>query len=92
MCSCRQVAEAGRIELPASVLEALKLIIDMLARGQSITLVPHDKELTSQEAADILNVSRPHLIKLLDRGELRFRGGKPPPTQDLRCAHVSGAS
>jgi|SRR5579885_3673681 len=64
--------DAERIELPAPVLEALKLIIDFLARGQSIMLVPHDKELTSQEAADILNVSRPHLIKLLDRGELPF--------------------
>jgi excisionase family DNA binding protein len=64
--------DAGGIELPVSVLEALKLIIDILARGQSITLVPHDKALTSQEAADILHVSRPHLIKLLDRGELPF--------------------
>jgi len=61
-----------RIELPDSAVEALRLAIEMLARGQSIRLVPHDTEVTSQEAADMLSVSRPHLIKLLDRGELPF--------------------
>ena len=61
-----------RVELPDSALEALRVIIETMAQGRSITLVPHDKELTSQGAADILHVSRPHLIKLLDRGELPF--------------------
>jgi len=60
------------IELPSAAIEALKLVVIALARGQSITLVPSDKDLTSQEAADMLRVSRPHLIKLLDRGELGF--------------------
>jgi excisionase family DNA binding protein len=64
--------DAERIDLPDSALEALRVIIDAMAEGRSITLVPHDEELTSQEAADILRVSRPHLIKLLDRGELPF--------------------
>jgi excisionase family DNA binding protein len=63
-------ADGQSIELPDSALEALRVIIETMANGQLITLVPHDKELTSQEAADILHVSRPHLIKLLDRGEL----------------------
>ncbi len=67
------LSSAGeRIELPESAIEALKLIIEVMAHGRSITLVPHGKELTSQEAADILHVSRPHLIKLLDRGEIPF--------------------
>ena len=61
-----------RIDIPESAVEALRIVIDAMADGQSITLVPHDKELTSQEAADILHVSRPHLIKLLDRGDLPF--------------------
>ena len=64
--------DGERIELPDSAFEALRLVIEMLARGESITLVPHGKELTSQRAADMLRVSRPHLIKLLDRGELPF--------------------
>ena len=61
-----------RIELPDSALEALKVSIETMGQGRAITLVPHDKELTSQEAADMLHVSRPHLIKLLDRGDLPF--------------------
>lgn len=65
-------ASGERTELPSSAVEVLKLVIDALARGQSVTLVPHDKELTSQEAADLLVVSRPHLIKLLDRGKVWF--------------------
>jgi excisionase family DNA binding protein len=65
-------ANGERTELPSSAVEALKLVVDALARGQSVTLVPQDKDLTSQEAADTLRVSRPHLIKLLDRGESPF--------------------
>jgi excisionase family DNA binding protein len=64
--------DGDAIDLPEAVFEALKLIVDAMARGQSITLVPHDKELTTQDAADLLHVSRPHLIKLLDTGELPF--------------------
>lgn len=64
--------DGERIDLPDSALEALRVIIEAMADGLSITLVPHEKELTSQEAADILHVSRPHLIKLLDRGGLPF--------------------
>jgi excisionase family DNA binding protein len=64
--------DGARIDLPDSALKALRVIIETMAAGRSITLVPHDKELTSQEPAAILQVSRPHLIKLLDRGELPF--------------------
>jgi excisionase family DNA binding protein len=64
--------DGERIDIPDSAFEALRIIIEAMANGQPITLVPHDKELTSQEAADILHVSRPHLIKLLERGDLLF--------------------
>jgi excisionase family DNA binding protein len=55
-------------EIPESVFHALKLVVQSMARGQTVTLVPHDKDLTTQEAAGILHVSRPHLVKLLDQG------------------------
>jgi len=64
--------DGERMDLPVSAFEALKVIIEAMADGRAITLVPHDKELTSQAAADILCISRPHLIKLLERGELPF--------------------
>ena len=64
--------DGARVELPTSALEALQLVVQALSRGQAITIVPRDRELTSQEAADILNVSRPHLIKLLGHGDIPF--------------------
>jgi excisionase family DNA binding protein len=54
------------LEIPASAFHALKLVVEGMARGQTMTLVPHGRELTTQEAADLLHVSRPHLVKLLD--------------------------
>jgi len=62
--------DGNTTEIPLSAFNALKLVVQTMARGQTLTLVPHDKDLTTQEAADILHVSRPHLIKLLDRGTI----------------------
>ena len=59
--------------LPAGAVALLKDILEAMAAGHSMTMIPHHAELTTMEAADILNVSRPYLIKLLETGKIRFR-------------------
>lgn len=63
---------AHQIELPTSALRLLVDILAELADGNAVQVVPIHAELTTQEAADMLNVSRPHLVKLLEDGELPF--------------------
>ncbi|MGB9095134.1 helix-turn-helix domain-containing protein [Erwinia sp.] len=61
-----------QIELPTSALTLLMTILGELAVGNAVQVVPVHAELTSQEAANILNVSRPHLVKMLEEGMLPF--------------------
>ena len=54
------------IELPAAVVLLLRNILEAIASGRGVTIIPDNAELTTVQAADMLNVSRPYLIKLLD--------------------------
>lgn len=68
------VSPSGEVtELPESVLLLLGRVIEVLARGDALTVVPVGKELTTQQAANLLNVSRQYFVRLLDDGRLPFR-------------------
>jgi len=61
------------ITIPKGALILLSSIIKNMADGKAISIVPSNSEVTTQQAAEILNVSRPHLIKLLESGKLPFK-------------------
>ena len=61
------------MKLPASAVRVLVRILDQLGRGNAVAVMPVHAELTTQEAADMLNISRPSLIRLLDEGKIEFR-------------------
>jgi excisionase family DNA binding protein len=61
------------IKLPPSAVSMLVRILEEMARGNAVTVIPVHAELTTQEAADMLNISRPSLIQLLDEGKIGYR-------------------
>lgn len=65
--------QAEPIELPAGAVELLMDILEAMAAGRGITLIPENAELTTVQAAEVLNVSRPFLIKLIDEGRIACR-------------------
>jgi excisionase family DNA binding protein len=63
----------GTVKLPATAVQMLIHILEEMARGNAVTLIPVHAELTTQEAANMLNISRPSLIQLLDEGKIEYR-------------------
>ena len=58
--------------LPAPIYDLLKDIVQNLEKGRSLVLLPEEKQLTTQRAAELLGMSRPYLIQLLEAGEMPF--------------------
>jgi excisionase family DNA binding protein len=70
---CQLVGPGGETTaIPPSVFYVLERAAEVLARGDAVTIVPVGKLVTTQQAANILNVSRQYLVRLLDEGRIPF--------------------
>ncbi|WP_236625140.1 helix-turn-helix domain-containing protein [Rhodopirellula sp. SWK7] len=71
------VAKLGKketeIQIPLSALQLLGALLTEFAKGNAVTIFPVHAELTTQQASDLLGVSRPFLVEQLEKGELPFR-------------------
>jgi len=59
--------------LPQPIVELMMSILEEVSRGNDVSVVGLRKEITTQQAADLLNVSRPYLVRLLESGRIPFR-------------------
>ena len=67
------VATAEPVDIPMAAVRLLKEILDQMAHGNGVALTPLHAELTTRQAADLLQVSRTHLVQLLDEGRIPCR-------------------
>src|SRR3546814_12421743 len=72
--------------LPPEVFEVLRDVLEAMAQGQAVTVAPVHQRLTTQEAADLLGISRPTVVKLLESGEIPFE--QPGRHRRARLADV----
>lgn len=61
------------VAVPQRVVRYLKHMLNNMAHGKGFSLVLEEEDISTQEAADILHVSRPHLVKLLEQGDIPFQ-------------------
>lgn len=86
--SVRRGGDQVTVELPQSVAQLMLDLLTRVARGQRVTVLPDAAVLTTKEAADLLNVSRPFLVQLLEKGEIDFhRVGTHVASAPRMCSH-----
>ncbi len=66
-------SDIARLEVPPATLRLLSQILALMARQQTFVLYPESSELTTKQAAEVLGVSRPFLIRVLEAGEIPYR-------------------
>jgi excisionase family DNA binding protein len=64
--------DGQELVLPKSATRLIALLLTEMAQGNAVTIIPIHANLTTQEAADYLNVSRPYLVSLLEKGQIPF--------------------
>jgi excisionase family DNA binding protein len=64
--------DGAQIEIPEDLYGVLRDVVSALSQGMAISIAPHNTMLTTQEAADLLNISRPTLVRLLSDGEIPY--------------------
>lgn len=62
--------DGTQIDIPEDLYGVLRDVVNALSQGMAISIAPHNTMLTTQEAADLLNISRPTLVRLLTDGEI----------------------
>ena len=67
-----KLEDGEELPLPKAATVLLAHLLGELSQGNSVTIVPSHAELSTQQAADFLNISRPHLVQLLGQGRLPF--------------------
>lgn len=67
------ISDTQQVELPASVIEVLEKTLSYMAQGKDVTIIPQTVEMTTGQVAEVLRVSRPFVVKLLENEEIPFR-------------------
>jgi excisionase family DNA binding protein len=64
---------SNELVLPGDIMNLMLTVLTQVSQGNAISLVPIHQEISTQQAAELLSVSRPHLVKLLEQGDIPYR-------------------
>lgn len=79
-------ASGERLRLPKAMYDVLRQVAEALSSGMGVTVAPMNARLTTQEAADFLGISRPTLVRMLERGDIPME--KPGRHRFVRLADL----